>query len=205
MDPHDAKLDKLIGRNIATHRGSWSQAKIARMMVERGWQWTQTTVSNVENGSRSLKMTEAADLSSILGVTWRELMSENAEQMKALNDGLRHYAETTRALKSSLDAIQEARTHVFSLSIGVEQAGLELSELDWFRISAAIDTPIMALIEEYRLDMRSEFAKNDVLSGHSESAEGTTKTSRRDPLKYESLLLETLDKERQWAAGASAI
>lgn len=123
------ELDELVGRNVATHRASRSQKEIAQAMTDRGWRWTQGTVSSVENGERSLRLPEAVDLASILGLIHVDLLmarpaaaqvSAAAAQAGALNRHLRelieeyleacfilaHYADEADLIEGSLPDLQ---------------------------------------------------------------------------------------------------
>ena len=61
--------DEAIGRRVREARGQMSQTELAELMSGDGVQWTQNTVTNVENGKRPLRFSEAILLSEELGIS----------------------------------------------------------------------------------------------------------------------------------------
>ncbi|OLT09309.1 hypothetical protein BJF77_11010 [Kocuria sp. CNJ-770] len=70
------KSDQEIGEVVAVLRGAVPQRDIAERMTNRGFKWTQGTVSSVEKGERSLKLTEGAVLAEILGTDVQSLIAD---------------------------------------------------------------------------------------------------------------------------------
>ncbi len=67
--------DEIIGRNLARLRDSVSQTDLASRMRTRGHKWTQPTVVSIEKGERPLRVSEAMDVSEILGVDLYDLVT----------------------------------------------------------------------------------------------------------------------------------
>lgn len=65
-----------IGEIVQALRGSRSQQEIANAMRERGHEWSQSTMWSVESGKRPLRLTEAADLATILNVDIPDLVPD---------------------------------------------------------------------------------------------------------------------------------
>jgi transcriptional regulator with XRE-family HTH domain len=62
--------DKRLGNNLRRLRdeADMTQAELAQAMIERGWQWHQSTVARVESGRQSVRFSEAEALAKILGI-----------------------------------------------------------------------------------------------------------------------------------------
>ena len=97
------KTDKDIGAIVAALRGQTSQQNLAAKMTRQGFKWTQGTVSSVEKGERSLKLTEGAALAEVLGTDVRSLVGEEqaalAEQAYDVASSAIHWA--TRDLQEA--------------------------------------------------------------------------------------------------------
>lgn len=97
------KTDKDIGAIVAALRGQTSQQNLAAKMTRQGFRWTQGTVSSVEKGERSLKLTEGAVLAEVLGTDIRSLVGEEqaalAEQAYDVASSAIHWA--TRDLQEA--------------------------------------------------------------------------------------------------------
>lgn len=76
-----AERNEQIGANVKSLRGEMSQDELAKRMREYGYKWSKATVWAIEKGERPLKLTEAKDLLSSLGLDWRtqipDLLLEN--------------------------------------------------------------------------------------------------------------------------------
>ena len=98
--------DQRIGRNIQALRGDMTQSDLAAGMRERGWKWTQPTVTSVEKGDRPLRLAEAVSLSEILevgprlfaeapahvdAVLWSGRIDEAVERMNTIVEQIYHY------------------------------------------------------------------------------------------------------------------
>jgi len=98
--------DEEIGRAVVALRGDRSQQALANAMRERGWKWSQATVWSIETGERPLRLAEAEDLASVLGLgvfgISDLLRDEPAVQIESVS----------RATQASYDAIAVA-THEF--------------------------------------------------------------------------------------------
>lgn len=66
-----AERNEQIGANVKSLRGEMSQDELAKRMREYGYKWSKATVWAIEKGERPLKLTEAKDLLSSLGLDWR--------------------------------------------------------------------------------------------------------------------------------------
>lgn len=60
--------DRQIGANLVRIRDGMSQNDLALKMRERGHKWSAATVWAIEKGERPLKLAEATDVISILGI-----------------------------------------------------------------------------------------------------------------------------------------
>lgn len=83
-----ADLDVLIGENLSRFRGEMSQADLAKQMKSLGFKWSQATVWAVEKGERPLRLSEAAELGTILGKPMDALMlaAEERDEYEALKE-----------------------------------------------------------------------------------------------------------------------
>jgi transcriptional regulator with XRE-family HTH domain len=70
-------LDILVARNARVMRAyrQMRQQDVADRMRERGYQWAQQTVQQVEAGRRPLLLNEAHDLAGVFGTTIPRLTS----------------------------------------------------------------------------------------------------------------------------------
>lgn len=96
------RTDKDIGAIVAALRGQTPQRDLAEKMTQQGFRWTQGTVSSVEKGERSLKLTEGAALAEVLGTDVQSLVKD-----KDAAQSEREYRAVEQAL---LDARQELRS-----------------------------------------------------------------------------------------------
>lgn len=104
-------------RVIREHKGI-SQAVIAEEMRAREWDWHQTTVGRVENGTQALRVGEAVDLAGILGVTVARLLmpgeeaAEIAITERAADTLISAWKDTADAARRLDSAIRGARRHL---------------------------------------------------------------------------------------------
>lgn len=72
--------DEQIGKRIATFRKErhLNQAEFLNLLRTRGIDWNQATLSRIERGSRSMKLTEAFIVSDTLSIEPRDLLPETA-------------------------------------------------------------------------------------------------------------------------------
>lgn len=77
MEPDTSTTDKTIGARVRAARidaGIELQGDLVPQLREAGLPWSQGTLSRVESGQRSLKLTEAAILADVLRTTLAALM-----------------------------------------------------------------------------------------------------------------------------------
>lgn len=84
--------DKKIGHALKTIRGSRSQSWLAKEMQDRGHRWSQSTIWAIENGYQAAKITEAIDLSEILGFDMSILASANEAMLSEIRTDLANVA-----------------------------------------------------------------------------------------------------------------
>lgn len=99
--------DEQIGFNVKSLRGEISQEELAKRMRECGYKWSKATVWAIEKGERPLKLTEARDLLSSLGLDWRtqmpDLLLENGiVDLYGKYDNVQKKLDRTRALFTQL-------------------------------------------------------------------------------------------------------
>lgn len=106
--------DEQIGRNLVHLRGERPQTEIAEAMRERGYKWSQATVWAVEKGERPLRLTEADDLSQILGGGIGAdmfLMASSATELRAalfqVSDAHSHLRKAADAYLAALDTLAQ--------------------------------------------------------------------------------------------------
>lgn len=112
--------DAAIAQNLRALRGERSQRELAAAMSERGWKWTQPTLTAIENGERPLKLAEALDLVEILGLrSVTELTADpgRAEAVEALNDAV----FSGDALFKAARDLQDAQYRLASLASYLEE------------------------------------------------------------------------------------
>ena len=124
-------------------------------MRERGWRWAQATVWNVEKGERPLRLAEAEDLASILGVglyafTASEPALAFSEKLRAMSDSRARLMEATEDFLKcqwELAAYADAASRV--------GADVDLSEVeDWLK-----ETPL-AVFKLILIQRREKLAAN---------------------------------------------
>lgn len=64
--------DMQVGANLVRLRleNGMTQDDLAQRMREHGYKWSKTTVWSIERGNRSLKLTEAQELLTCMGMDW---------------------------------------------------------------------------------------------------------------------------------------
>lgn len=72
-------VDQEIGERVKNERGPVAQTALASKMKQLGHKWSQATVWAVEKGERALKLSEAKDLASLLGVSVTDLLEDESE------------------------------------------------------------------------------------------------------------------------------
>lgn len=78
--------------NVARLRGERSQKGVADAMRERGWKWSQATVWAIEKGERPLRLVEADDLATVLGVHLHNLLQ--VSDVAEVDSEVRTHVET---------------------------------------------------------------------------------------------------------------
>lgn len=71
--------ERAIGATASLLRGAMPQQAVADAMRDKGHKWTQSTVWAVEKGERRLLLSEAADLTAVLGVPLEMLLRRPEE------------------------------------------------------------------------------------------------------------------------------
>ncbi|WP_237185201.1 helix-turn-helix transcriptional regulator [Rothia nasimurium] len=138
--------DTQVGKNVARLRAPRNQTELAQAMREFKpdvYNWTQATVSAIEKGNRSLKLTEAMDVAEVLGVELEDLTSPASFQ--ALQEVI---DKETRALQ---DAFVQAKKAICKLYTVRFKYGLPVREAAQRRIHI---TESRGSIREY-LDLDS--------------------------------------------------
>lgn len=133
--------EKEVGSALAVLRAGvgMSQAELARQMLARGWQWAQATVTNVESGTRPLRLREAATLADMFGCpidvflgdgTGRRAISvvhsrcnEIRERERELIEASRRLAALQLELTEAVDSLPESE----QFDLGEARACLELN------------------------------------------------------------------------------
>lgn len=140
--------DALIGQNVVRLRGEMSQTQLAGAMNARGWSWTQSTVSQVESGTRTLKAAEALDLTGILDVPVFDLMSENLDRVRRLRRELDRAHQAIGSLGESIREFEDARLQ--AVGCAEEMRDGEFTKLDRIRLEWITTQTIPDLFEEIR-------------------------------------------------------
>lgn len=112
------EVDAQIGRSIARFRGERSQMELARAMRDRGWKWSQTTVSDVESGQRPLRLGEAADLADEFKLLSTDFFLKS--------DGDSEITARGRAVKIAADALEAAVHTYWQAQLNLALAGDEV-------------------------------------------------------------------------------
>ncbi len=75
-DARGVGRDVTIGLAVASLRGAagLSQQQVADRMRELGWRWVQPTIWSIEQGRRPVRLAEAVDLATVLGVQLHDLL-----------------------------------------------------------------------------------------------------------------------------------
>ncbi|OJU43626.1 MAG: hypothetical protein BGN98_10445 [Microbacterium sp. 69-7] len=109
--------DELIGRNLARLRLDVSQTELATKMRALGHKWTQPTVVSIEKGERPLRMSEALDVASVLGVDLYDLVKYPAaldffhQQVRAEDSAGQLYAWAQRYEMDIRDLARKAAAY----------------------------------------------------------------------------------------------
>ena len=80
-----------------------SQAEVAKLMVSRGFKWSQTTVWEVEKGKRPLKFAEALELAKVLEVKVSDL-SRDEDRAELLSEAMAASGEWIQSVNGALEA-----------------------------------------------------------------------------------------------------
>ncbi len=96
--PTPQEFEASVGRAIRTLRQArgWSQADLAAGVQDRGFPLQQTQVARVENGSRPLRVNEAAAFAAVLGVDLVDLLRRLARPEQSELGDLRRTVESLR-------------------------------------------------------------------------------------------------------------
>lgn len=139
-----------LGARVAQIRGRMTQAQLATAMKQRGWKWSQTTVGNIEQGKRPLKVSELVSLAEIFDVTLYSLLEEPPKTEL----GKRVHRDNLRLMEASDELISRLR--------------------EWFRVRESILDPESASPDEieelgrqyweYRTDYNSTYAFNTLVT-----------------------------------------
>jgi transcriptional regulator with XRE-family HTH domain len=90
-----------IGQNVSILRKGKSQKGVAAAMKERGHAWSQATVSSVETGERPLRLSEAVDLATVLGVPIEDMFDDTTANY--INTIFRRLDNAQRSLGAAID------------------------------------------------------------------------------------------------------
>lgn len=130
--------DVAIGKNLVILRGDMSQADLAnKMRTEKGHPWSQATVWNIEKGDRPLRLSEAKDLSDLLGFNLSLLFQPPLEHQYTAEaeEALRNVASKSRAAAYALADLMEARSDYWFMGSG----SLEERQARWVAHVANIE------------------------------------------------------------------
>ncbi len=96
--PTPQEFEASVGRAIRALRQArgWSQADLAAGVQDRGFPLQQTQVARVENGSRPLRVNEAAAFAAVLGVDLVDLLHRLARPGRSELGDLRRTVESLR-------------------------------------------------------------------------------------------------------------
>ncbi|MDG3014149.1 helix-turn-helix domain-containing protein [Speluncibacter jeojiensis] len=130
------ELDKQIGRQIHRRRTTlgWTQGDLAKRLQQVGLNWSQGTLSKVENGERPVRLSETSSLTSVLGVEGLELMSPHDALSSAM---LRLHVEIDRLSqvireadeeRSQLDLCQQALSMLLAAAQGKQISTSQTAE-----------------------------------------------------------------------------
>jgi len=75
MELASHKISAMVGQNCRARRAAkgWTQAELARQMVEKGFGWVRATVSEIERGGRHVTVDELVSLAEIFATTMSAL------------------------------------------------------------------------------------------------------------------------------------
>ncbi|KAA8831813.1 hypothetical protein [Bifidobacterium tissieri] len=117
--------DEQIGQNLVQMRGSMSQAALAQRMRNRGYKWSAATVWAIEKGERPLKLTEATDVLSILGIDLHFGLDELLDTSEVLTRPIRQRIRSIRTARKTIDntlpQLAEDAVYLATLASGLEQ------------------------------------------------------------------------------------
>ncbi|MET9632174.1 helix-turn-helix transcriptional regulator [Lentzea sp. NPDC006480] len=135
-----------IEQHVATNvrefreRADMSQEELARRMSERGFGFSQATIWKIENGQRTVKISEAVVLSEIFNLLWMDLTRapQVSRRQAAVAQAHRNAYQAFGALKEAAAEFLETQ---LSLSLAVREAqddGLTVAEplKSWLEIPA---------------------------------------------------------------------
>lgn len=141
--------DQQIGRNLARCRGAMSQRDLAEAMKTRGRKWTHVTVGSIERGERPLRMSEALDVGSILGITLEELTGDET----AVEDLHRSNAYQLRVDRVRAE-IRNALELQMDIARGADSQGIDLPRarywMDVQSLGAVLAEELLAALERSR-------------------------------------------------------
>lgn len=127
-------------RDAREARG-WNQSELARRMIERGWaKYSQVSVKRTENAERAVRLDEALDLASVLGVSLVSLIGEQSEGDAAPLLALIAEAEDAQnGLRTAAQRLERAQERIHALKSG--RGAKQLSGLAQMRLEDALLTP----------------------------------------------------------------
>jgi transcriptional regulator with XRE-family HTH domain len=125
--------DARIGATVRALRGHRPQRDVAKAMRARGHQWNQSTVWQIENGTRPLRLFEALELAAELGVSLERLLTPDQVIVRG----------PMRDMLDALADLNEATDKVSELRAELEKAERtkEIAEQAFRRAQAAHDKP----------------------------------------------------------------
>jgi transcriptional regulator with XRE-family HTH domain len=159
------KTDRDIGAIVAALRGQTPQRDLAEKMTQQGFRWTQGTVSSVEKGERSLKLTEGAALAEVLGTDVQSLVKDEdaariEREYRAVEQALRDAHQELRSATSKLLAAQAYSRHIRSQSTEQEHEPADAeAQLDPVAVVADEQKRVEKELQESDQVMRSILAE----------------------------------------------
>lgn len=138
MSPAANDEDREIGATIARLRGGRSQQWLANEMrtLREQWRWSQATVWALEKGERPLRLAEARDLATVLGVSVESLLDPtpaNPDQdwdsvAASLFDAERELEHAQTDLEAAQEDVRQAQMNV-SVAVESERAARDVFEM----------------------------------------------------------------------------
>ncbi len=155
-------IDQNIAANLRTYReaGSISQDELAQLMADRGFGFSQATISKIESGQRPVRASELVALADSLGVM-------SATSLTRKPDAARHQVQLDLANRKAHDAYEalkeaaadyiEAQVELVVAARQAQDAGLAVTELH----TSWLDTPPEEAVIQARVEIDQAAARSE--------------------------------------------